>query len=643
MSPDALDLRLIVRRLVDEASDRLAADAVALWLRGADGSELHLALAVGFERPATTSHLTHRPAAHLRDWLVPRRLPAVVTLKRHDVTGDRAWLEAEAIHSLLAVPVAADGTPVGVLAAFRRRRPFPVGYLARAAGIAATAAPAVHAAARLEEQRERAERAETLLGVAQALIATPDLQSALEEVGRRTARALGARRCDVQLWGAAAPVEASAPPVSALVVPIARKEDVIGRLVLTGPPGAGWTPSSVELATAIAGQVAQAADPARVHGVAPRDLVESRATLQKLVQGETLRALAELAGGAAHHLNNLLTIVVGRVQLVLRSTDDERVLRPLRIVERAAKDGAEVVRRLQQFARVRQIAQPQPVSVDDILRDVVTLLQAHWQHVGRPPEVAIQVETRFGGVPPVAGDPTALREALTNIVLNAVDAMPDGGRLVIDTRLSHDTVTVAVRDTGVGMSASVQQRAQEPFFTTKGVKATGLGLSVAYGIVRSHGGDVAIQSVEGAGTTVTIMLPRSALPAAPEPVGPPPGPLRILLVDDETEVRDALADMLTSSGHAVLTASGGEEALAIVEREPGLDLVLTDLVMPGMTGWDLAAAAKARRPRVTVGLVTGWGEPLDEGDRPRREIDFVVDKPVTLETLGEALARVRRR
>jgi len=282
------------------------------------------------------------------------------------------------------------------------------------------------------------------------------------------------------------------------------------------------------------------------------------------------------------------------------------------------------------------------VNVEDILRGVVALLHGHWRTVNRPPELKIEVETQFSGVSPVAGDPAALREALTNIVLNAVDAMPDGGRLGIDTRMSDNTVTVAVSDTGVGMSDSVQFRAQEPFFTTKGVKATGLGLSVAYGIVRSHGGDVTIRSAEGVGTTVTLMLPRSMVMTASEPDTPPPGALRILLVDDETDVRDALADMLVSSGHAVLTASGGEEALAIVEREPRLDLVLTDLVMPGMTGWDVAMGAKTRRPQLAVGLITGWGEPMDE-DSSQHEIDFVVDKPVTLEILREALAHVRRR
>jgi len=636
MSPDTLDLRLVARRLVDDACEQLAADAVALWLRGADGSELGLALAAGFARPETAADLDHRPAARLRDWLIDRRLPAVATLKPSDTVGERSWLAAEGIHSLLAVPVAtADEVSVGVLAAFRHDRPFPVGYLARAVGVATTAAPTLYAAQRLAEQRGRAERAEMLLAVSQALAAGTDLDGSLDEVAARTARAVGASRCDIRLSASDRSVEQSD---AALVVPIVRRKDAAGSLTLTGPPAAGWTPAAVELASAVAAQIGVAADGAHGHAEAERNLLELQTIHQTRVQGETLRALADLAGGAAHHLNNLLTIVVGRVQLVLRSCDDERVLRPLGVVEKAAKDGAEVVRRLQQFSRVRQIAEPRPVDLEDLLREVAAPFQGRR---GVTPGSTIEVESRFGAVAPVAGDATTLREALSNIVLNAVDAMPDGGRLILTTDAAGDSVSASVTDTGVGMSDGVRFRAQQPFFTTKGVKATGLGLSVAYGIVRSHGGDMTIRSAEGTGTTVTVTLPKAA--AAPSPGPVPPGALRILLVDDESDVREALADMLMSQGHTVLTASDGEEALAVVEREPGLDLVLTDLVMPGLTGWDVAAAAKERRPHVSVGVVTGWGEPLDRPNAPRHGVDFVVDKPVTLDVLRDVLARVRRR
>jgi CheY-like chemotaxis protein/anti-sigma regulatory factor (Ser/Thr protein kinase) len=338
--------------------------------------------------------------------------------------------------------------------------------------------------------------------------------------------------------------------------------------------------------------------------------------------------------------------VVGRVQLLLRTVEDERLSRPLQIVERAAKDGAEVVRRLQQFSRMREVTQTRRVDLNAVAGDVVEMTRGHWQDVARTRGVSIDVELRRAPVAAVAGEPAALREAITNLVLNAVDAMPKGGRISIETTADDATVSVAVSDTGVGMGADIMKRAQEPFFTTKGVKATGLGLSVAYGIARRHGGELTIASAPGEGTTVTLRLRAlTAADAMPPPAPPPPRAprLHVLLVDDEREVREAMAEMLASQGHTVLTAGNGADAMEWVETEPALELVLTDLVMPGMTGWQVAAAVKARRPYVAVGVIRCGHDAAVADEETRHAVDFVIDKPVTLTAFNEALARVRRR
>ena len=392
-----------------------------------------------------------------------------------------------------------------------------------------------------------------------------------------------------------------------------------------------------------ADHAAIALDNAHLYEDAQRALSDLRAMQERLIQGETLRALGGLAGGAAHHLNNLLTIVVGRIQLLRRGAVDERAARALEIVERAAKDGAEVVRRLQQFAGMRRAMPPRAVAVDDVVRDVLEMTRGRWQEGARALGVEIQVETRLGGVPPVAGDPAALRELLTNLVLNAVDALPHGGRITVETRVDGAAVVLAVGDTGVGMSDEVRRRAHEPFFTTKGVKATGLGLSVAYGIARRHGGELTIASAEGGGTTVVVQLPPATRIRAPATTPARRRPLRILLVDDEDEVRHALGEMLASEGHTVVMAGSGADALRRLEADDAIDVVLSDLVMPGMTGWELADAVKARHARLAVGVITGWGDLPDTDAAGRGAVDFVLAKPITLEILADALSRVASR
>ena len=366
---------------------------------------------------------------------------------------------------------------------------------------------------------------------------------------------------------------------------------------------------------------------------------------RKLVQGETLRALGELAGGAAHHLNNLRTIVVGRIQLMRRHVQDERLARPLEIVERAAKDGAEVVRRLQQFAGMRRTAEPRTVDLNHIVKDVLEMTRGRWQDSARAHGAEIVVESHLTPLPQIPGDAAALRELPTNLVLNAVDALPRGGRLAIDTSRSGSTAVIVVTDTGLGMPEDVRLRAHEPFFTTKGVRSTGLGLSVAFGIARRHGGELIVQSEIGHGTTVRVILPLPSAAAAPPPAASPRPvhPLRILLVDDEDEVRQALTEMLVSQGHTVVGASSGPDALRILGEDAGIDFVITDLVMPTMTGWELADAVKASRPALPIGVVSGWGDVAEAAPGTQAAVDFVLSKPLTLEALADALGRLGKR
>jgi signal transduction histidine kinase len=389
---------------------------------------------------------------------------------------------------------------------------------------------------------------------------------------------------------------------------------------------------------------------ARLYAQAQRALAELEAAQEKLVEGATLRALGGMASGATHHLNNLLAGVIGRTELLLQGADAGWCRQSLEAIERAARDAAEVVRRLQRFARMGASEERQKLDLNVLAREVLELTQPRWQDEAQARGVQIEVALRPGAVAPVSGNASALREVVINLVLNAVDALPAGGRIEIRTFPQGERACLAVADNGAGMPEEVRRRALEPFFTTKGPTGTGLGLSVSYGIVKSHGGELDLQSAPGRGTVATVRLPSVTAGHADEGVGPASGrertlatPQRVLIVDDDEEVRSLLADLVTSQGHHVLQAASGREVLALLERGAPIDLVLADLEMPGMTGWELARAIRSRWPQLAVGLVTGGGNQVDAPLADRELIVGTVAKPVSPDALEALIVRARRR
>ena len=365
-----------------------------------------------------------------------------------------------------------------------------------------------------------------------------------------------------------------------------------------------------------------------------------RATQAQLVRGETLAAIGKLASGMAHHLNNLFAVILGRVETALLTLSDPDARRYLEIVQRAAQDGSEVVRRVQRFSRVQPVSRASPVDLNKLAEEVLELTRPRWHDEAQLRQIRIDTELALGGIKPVAGELAPLREVLMNLVLNAIDAMPGGGQLTLRTWTDGKEVHCAVSDTGAGMSEEVRQRAFEPFYTTKGPKSTGLGLSVTYGIVQRHNGRIDIDTGPGRGTTVHIVLP-AALPATrPQPaVVAATGdvsPLRVLVVDDEPEVRSAVADMLGTAGYTAYQASGGREALAWLDGGQSVDLVLTDLGMPGMTGTDLARTVRGRWPHLRLGLMTGWDQTEAPVGEASSVVDFVIAKPFKLAALVSA-------
>ncbi len=359
-----------------------------------------------------------------------------------------------------------------------------------------------------------------------------------------------------------------------------------------------------------------------------RDITERKHLEQQLLQTERLRALGEMASGVAHDFNNILGAILGRAQLLSRAVLDDEAKRGLEAIEKAALDGANTVRRLQHFTRRRREEEFFPVDLNQAIKDALAITEAKWKDESNLAGATIEVVTHFGKIPAVMGNISEFREVLTNLIFNAVEAMPKGGTLTFKTEEGEGWVYMSVSDTGIGMSDDVKARIFDPFFTTKGVKGTGLGLSVSYGIIRGHHGEINVESYPGQGTTMLIRLPiPSRLRRSPPPRAVPSvKPGRIMIIDDDAMVRELLSDILQAAGHTVVQASGGREAIRLFRENP-VDLVLTDLGMPECSGWEVAAAIKAIAPRTPVALVTGWGITLDRAKLKAAGIDLVLNKP----------------
>ncbi len=374
--------------------------------------------------------------------------------------------------------------------------------------------------------------------------------------------------------------------------------------------------------------------------IAERERAEAR-----LVQAQKMEAIGQLTGGIAHDFNNLLTAVIGSLDLLLRRTDDEKIRRLASMALQAGERGATLTAQLLSFSR-RQHLSPVPVEPNQVVASMADLL-------ARSIGAAVTVELDLADdVWRAMVDPTQLEVVLLNLAINARDAMPSGGVVRIATRnlaavpdaLTAELnpgayVSIEVADTGAGMTPAVLARAFEPFFTTKGQgKGTGLGLAQVYGFARQSGGTVRIVSAENEGTVITLYLPRTtevADPVAIERLAQATGSRqRILVVDDDNDVRGVAAQMIEEIGYQVVAAASGSEALTEFGRA-SFDLVLTDVVMPGMSGVDLARRIRAVAPAMPLLFASGYADVATFGDELAAET--VLKKPYRI---GEVAARI---
>lgn len=391
---------------------------------------------------------------------------------------------------------------------------------------------------------------------------------------------------------------------------------------------------------------------------------ELRQTQQSVMQQERLRALGQMASGIAHDVNNALSPILAFSEMLLRRepnlSDNGR--KNLESIRTSAEDIAQIVARMGEFYRRREHNdQLHSLPLNRLVEQVVELTSPCWRDISQGRGVGIQVETQLAdGLPDIYCNGSDLREALTNLVLNSVDALPQGGVIRLATRSlvlgaapedprppTH--VILEVSDNGIGMDEKTRQRCLEPFFSTKRQRGgTGLGLAMVYGTVERHQGRIEIQSEVNQGTTIRLMLPIREPPKSPPPTSTVSSgvtaSLRILCIDDEPLLREMLKEILEFYQHQVAVADGGEDGLDLFQRAKDsgrpFDLVITDLGMPGLNGKQVAERIKADSPRTGVIMLTGWGTMMEERGEQIAQVDAVLSKPPRVNELLEAVSKI---
>jgi signal transduction histidine kinase/ActR/RegA family two-component response regulator len=436
-----------------------------------------------------------------------------------------------------------------------------------------------------------------------------------------------------------------------VAAPLIMENKVFGVLLAARREAGSFSSGECEFLRQLSEHIALAAHQAQLYSALQVAYEDLRQTQQAVMQQERLRALGQMASGIAHDINNAISPVALYTESLLEKEPSlsAQGRGQLQTIQRAIHDVAATVARMREFYRQRE---PQltltPVQLNDLVQQVVDLTRARWSDMPLRRGIVIDLQSELAAdLPVVMGVESEIREALTNLVFNAVDALPAGGGLTLRTRAAESgEVQIEVSDTGIGMDENARRSCLEPFFTTKGERGTGLGLAMVYGVVQRHGAEIEIDSAPGEGTTVRLSFAVATNSAAR--VQAPgqfvvPACLRILVVDDDPVLLKSLRDTLEGDGHVVVAANGGQTGIdqfrGARDSDQVFDVVVTDLGMPYVDGRQVAGAVKAMSPATPVIMLTGWGQRLvAEGDVPAH-VDLVLNKPPKLRDLREALAR----
>lgn len=437
---------------------------------------------------------------------------------------------------------------------------------------------------------------------------------------------------------------------SLVAAPLVVAKEVFGVLLAARTGTHAFASPDCEFLRQLSEHVALAAHQANIRTALKQAYEDLQRTQQSVMQQERLRALGQMASGIAHDINNAISPVTLYTETLLETEPQlsTRARGFLETIHRAIDDVAETVARMRQFYRPQESQMVlMPVDLGTLAQQVLDLTAPHWRSLAQKKGISIRPKLELTrGLPAILGIESEIREALTNLVINAADAMPSGGELILRTRLGGEPgaprMHLEVTDTGIGMDEDTLRRCLEPFFTTKGERGTGLGLAMVYGVMQRHQGRVEFDSAPGRGTTARLNFPvPDARPEVKTVYAEPPKPaqMRILVVDDDPLLIRSLRDTLEIDGHDIVTADGGEKGIATFQQDTAFAAVITDLGMPHVDGTKVALAIKAASPGTPVILLTGWGQRLNEEGEMPPHVDCVLSKPPKLRDLRAALAK----
>lgn len=633
---------------------------------------------------------------------VRRQEPVVISDPGSDPRVPPGWVGLFQAKSALVVPLIHQGRTAGVLILdhLKTLHVFTDEEIRLATTLAAQAAVALEKARLYDEIQQRLQQTETLLAVSQAIGSAPDLTEAIRRTTREMVRILGAdsgvawcvtrggdrfiplagyhvsrdlreplsglplapedpliglvKRLRTALHSSNSktdprfnqPALHLLPHTSLLVQPVQVSDELLGIFAIAWVRDAhAFSLDDLRLADGIARQAAVAIDLHR--------------SQRHIIEQERLNAVGKMASGLAHDFNNALVPISGYAEMLLEHPDilqdHAKAAKYLQLIMTGVEDAASVVSRLREFYRRREEGEMhRPLSLNQMVEQAVALTRPRWRDEALGSGRTILVETDLRQVPRILGSESELRELLTNLIFNAVDAMPEGGTIRVRTSLRETApgedpraapaapdVLLEVSDTGTGMTEEVRRRCLEPFFSTKGERGTGLGLAMVYGIVKRHRGTMDIESAVGKGTTFIVRLPADTsqeLEAQPR-THAAVRPLHVLVVDDEPIARDVMSEYLTGDGHTVETAVNGRDGLEKF-RGGRFDMVITDRAMPEVGGDQVAAAVKEASPATPVILLTGFGDLMNAAGEKPDGVDLVAKKPIRLAALREILAKV---